>query len=98
MPGCQNPVIEGMRLCPKHCALQANRWCGVYGYSVTEQIGVSGVKHLSGRQIIENAMLMLLFERSEAGPFMPEREGWLDNESRMAYEFLRQHLQRYQCL
>lgn len=94
IPRCKNYVTEGMRFCPDHCVWQANRWCLVHGHSFTDWFwsGIYGPSSSLGRRIVENALLMLLFERSGTGPFAPKEESWREDESRTAYEFLRQHL------
>jgi hypothetical protein len=90
--GCKAVAVSGMRLCEKHCARQANRLLSTPGYSFS---GVSSHPELGchvGIRTIENALLLLLWNRNTTGPF--DGGDWLEPESGVAYEFLQDHLRK----
>lgn len=83
-------VGENFRLCEKHSVRQSNRWLGGQRYAVIGRWNYGELGRIAGIGTLENALLLLLFGRNETGPF--EGGEWKEPESRLAYEFLRQHL------
>src|SRR5260370_33241341 len=70
IPGCARAPAAGLVLCGRHCAQQANRVTRADRYSCTwnrDSIEFS----LAGMRVLQNAILILQFERKSCGPFVP---------------------------
>ena len=91
IPGCKEFAVGNrFRLCEKHSVRQSSLVLGRAEYSLTHRWNYRELGHTAGIGTLENALLILLFDRNETGPF--EGGGWKEPESGLAYDFLRQHL------